>query len=182
MNIDGWEYPYETLQRWNWINRDDYHAYDLLFENEQSSVAILIYSVIETRMSSYEGFLAILRDKDNPQLILQTKCFFKDKDVIFSSDGRFALATASVWNQGWPIIIFDLVNQRFSSFVARTNDSSFYLKENRKNEEFIILAREEQQAKRTDDSLKKLDGTKIRINELKWRPFGEVEAFCQEFQ
>jgi len=181
MNINGWEYPYETLQNWN-LQRRDYSCIDgeadKLFENKQLDMAVIIHSIAEETMCYYAGFLVILEDKKKPEIVLQPKHSFQQHDIIFSSDGRLAFAVFGIWTEGWPIFIFDLVSQKFSHFMARTNNNTFYVKEVNANE-FRILTDEWQMANNSDDSLKKLYGTEIKISRLEWRPFNEIDSYCE---
>ena len=178
MNINGWEFT-PSAQYWSTARRNLYGAHDVLFENQLLDTAILIHSIVEARMLSYEGFLIILNCKKKPTIILQPKYPFKNKEVVFSSNGKYALSFPAIYANGWHIIIFDLIENHFSCIVQDTNNSSFNVQESGR-EAFSIVADKLQME--SDDSLKKIHETEISLKELSWLPFNQIDIFCDQLR
>ena len=181
MEINGWEYDYTHLPHWKL--REKFHsAFDMMCENEQMDTAVLIYSIVETRMCYQEGFLLILKNKETPKIILNVTegAFLYDK-IVFSLSGRFAFIISSLYDKGWPVFIFDLLAQRFSCFQVVTNNISFSIEE--VNETLFAIIADKWQMEHDDSSLlRELNGTQIVIDKLKWLPFERIDSFCLQFQ
>jgi len=177
MNINGWNYDFDSLPDWDvrdWVP----YVTDLLFENPQRDTAFLIYSIVEYRMCAYAGKLAIFRNKKKPELFLRVeKSSFSNSEVTFSLDGRFAFVQSSVWDGGWPIFIFDLVAKKFSYFETVTDNICFTVREIEYST-FAIVADEWQMKDEPHGLLRKLHGTRIEMNALKWMPFADIDSFC----
>lgn len=175
-----WNYDFTSLPHWDVRDKIPY-VYDLLFENGPMDLAFLIYSIVEYRMCSYAGYLAILQNKKKPELMFWTeKPVFSNAEVMFSRDGQLAFAQSAFWNDGgWPIYVFDLPNRRFARFKTITKNICYTVKEIEPNE-FVIVADEWQM--RNDELLQKINGTKIEIKALKWRPLGNIDSFWARFE
>ncbi|MDR1196291.1 MAG: hypothetical protein LBL00_07445 [Endomicrobium sp.] len=157
MNINGWDYNFKSLPYWD--NREKFpYVYDLLFENEQADIAFLIYSITEVTMCYYVGFLAIFKNKEKPELLLNaTKGGFLNEKVIFSIENRFAFVKSAIYiKKGWPIFIFDLLNRQFACLKIIPNSKN--------------------------DLMGRINETKIEIDKLKWMPFERLDSFCSELR
>lgn len=85
MRTTDWKFDFSSLPYWN--NRETlWDAYDEFYEIASSNLLCCLYSIAEVRMLDYRGFLAILRNKNDPELILNiseytfTQTFFTDKE------------------------------------------------------------------------------------------------------
>ena len=176
-NINEWNFNFESLPYWD--NRNTHwNARDMLYENEQMDMAFVVYSIIETRMCFYEGFLAVLKNKQKPELLLNvTTGTFTERKVVFSSDGKFAFMQSALWDKGWPVFVFDLSTQQFACFKTVTTNLSFSVEEI--DNSFIITADKWQMEHDSNSGLRALDGTEIETNKLKWFPFEEINSFCR---
>ena len=178
MNINGWDYPFESLPNWDRRNTlYNAYGYDRLYENKQMNMAVLLYSVAEVSMCYCAGFLAIFRNKNAPKLVLQVKHSFYEKDVMFSSDAKYAFAIPGRYTQG--IFIFDLEKETFAFFNIISSSIQMCVKEIGGNK-FIITFDESQM--RNSEKNKKLHGTKIDIDLLKWHPFKQIDSFCEKLE
>ena len=169
MDISGWNYNFEHLPYWDQRKIDPY-AYDALYENKQLDIAVLIYSICEIRMCYYVGFLAIFKNKQKPELIMNiTGWTFKDSPIVFSADGKFAFIHFDWWSDGWPILIFDFINYTFSYFYANTEGLNFTINELKKNEFSVV------------HSIVGLSETssevKIELEKLEWMHFRDIDSF-----
>ena len=179
MDIDNWSYDFESLPFWGTKYR---YPYDLMCENSQLDMAFLIYSIDEFRMGWYGGFLAVFKNKKSPELMLLVdKRIFSNSETVFSGDGKLAFAKSCLWNEGFPILIFDLSAQKFACFKTVTDNISFEVKETERNE-FVIVADEWQMEHDASGLLTKLNGTKIETGILDWMPFSDIDSFCAQFE
>lgn len=82
-------------------------------------------------MCNYEGFLAILRNKENPELLLnitQGMCFCDNISV--SANGNFVFLQPSIYNPSRntvqrPVLILDIVKNTFA-YVDTDNYNPCY--------------------------------------------------------
>ena len=175
MNINGWEYPYDSLLHWDRRKRIfNYYGYDCLYENESLNMAILLHSIVEESMCYSAGFLAIFKNKKYPELVLQTKYSFYEKDIIFSADGRYAFAIPGKYTKG--IFVFDLLMDSFAFFAVVTDTINLCVKEIKRNKFVISLSEWDM---RNSKKNKALNDTEIEIGRLTWQPFNQIDAFCE---
>ncbi len=183
MMFHGWEYDFTSLPHWD--IRNEYHfAYDSLYENPSSDTAVLLYSIVECRMLCYAGFLAIVRNKKKPELMLRVEeITFWDSRVVFSADGALVFAKPYLWISAgrrlsvWLVFIFDVSTERFACFRILANDIDFTVKERERNV-FIIVADEQHMKQDASGLPGKLNGTKIELDALEWMPWSEINSFC----
>jgi hypothetical protein len=143
---------FESLPYWK--NREKIpYVYDLLFENKQIDIAFLSYSIAEVTMCYYVGFLAIFKNKEKPELLLNaTKGSFSNEKVVFSTDNKFVFVKSAVYTKkGCPIFIFDLLNKNFACLKIIQNINN--------------------------NTMEKINETKIEIDNLKWMPFEQFDSF-----
>ena len=67
MKTTDWEYDFASLPRWDNRERIPY-VYDEYYALPQSDTLCCLYSICEASMLNYLGFLAILKNKENPEL------------------------------------------------------------------------------------------------------------------
>ncbi len=123
MRTTDWKFDFSSLPYWN--NRETlWDAYDEFYEIASSNLLCCLYSIAEVRMLDYRGFLAILRNKNDPELILNiseytfTQTFFTDKEekLIFL---QFCLHNQKTDRTVYPILILDIGRNRFSYALSR---------------------------------------------------------------
>ena len=111
-----------------WIGKDYF------IETPINDFAILVYNILEWRMSTYSGHLAIYSNHNNPKIVLNS-----DKvDVFFSFHKTFSFLEKSniiafivyankpgSQKGGYPFILIDLKNKKFG-FIEFENHTSIY--------------------------------------------------------
>ena len=178
MKTTDWKYDFSSLPRWNIRNTIPF-VYDEFFEIPQSDMLCCIYSVAEVSMCNYLGELAILKNKDKPELLLNITegiSFYPNFSV--SSDGNLIFLQPCIYYQQnssvkIPILIIDLSQNTFSYLVTDNANPSYRIVELKPNV-FGIEADDHQ--KNADKSLRSLSRKKIRINRLKWYDISMLNA------
>ena len=168
MEPTGWEFDFTTLPQWD--NRESLSGvFDRFFEIPQSDMLCCIYSIYEVAMGNCLGFLAVLKKKDKPELVLQSRVNFcinfsasSDGDLIFLQP--YLCDRANNRSQ-CPVLILDLKKNCFS-FLRTANRCPSYRVIQKKKSVFVIEADEYQ--RKNNKSLKALHGKKIRTKWLKW--------------
>ncbi|MCL1883012.1 MAG: hypothetical protein FWF81_04570 [Defluviitaleaceae bacterium] len=183
MMINGWDFDYESLPHWQhqeeWTVQEG-RMYSYVFcENKVHDIAFLVYSICEARMGWYCGFLAVLKNKQSPELFLNvTNGTFTQGKVFFSADGNFAFIKSSVPDGGLPIFIFDLPANKFACYKPKARNSCYWVEEI--GGKFIIVADKWQMENDKKSGLKKLNGTEIKLKKLKWFPSQDLDSFCYD--
>ena len=174
--VTDWKFDFSKLPYWN--NREKlWGVYDRFFEIPESDTLCCLYSIYEATMCSYVGFLAVLRNKENPQLILNSTINFC---VNFSvnTEGKLIFLQPYLYDRirnriKCPILILDLDKKRFA-FIRTDNRCSAYKVVEKKKAVFIIEADEYQ--RKHNKELKALHGKKIRTNWLKWNDMHSLDS------
>lgn len=114
-----WIYNFESLPKW-YLHSQNY-IYDFFIESKKSNTLFCVYSVNEARMMYYIGWLAIFKNKENPQLVITTKDnIFFSPISYFDDDGDFLFLVYLTNYQGKehkePVVVFDISKERFALF------------------------------------------------------------------
>lgn len=166
--VTDWKFDFSNLPYWD--NRQNLcGVYDRFFEIPQSDALCCLYSIYEVSMCSYLGFFAILKHKDDPQLIWKSEINFRDNFCV-NSEGNLIFLQPYLYDRNrnqseCPILILDIEKNRFS--CLRTNNRSSGYKVVEKTKTLFVIEADEYQRKHNKE-LKALHGKKIRINWLKW--------------
>lgn len=169
MKIDGWEYDYKSLSGWDVHDKLPWCT-DHMLSNPDSDTACLIYSIGEVRMGTEMGYLALLRDKSAPQLLLNvTSMMFPMQEPFYSKDGRYLVLKAQVYVEAehridCPILFLNLAEKSLAKFRTRGNNYNYRIEELSPSR-FIIRVDEYQKSKGFD-----ADAT-VDVNDLTWLPF-----------
>lgn len=119
MNISGWNYDFETLPRFENRENGEYTE-DILYESPDGSFCVVNYSVKEVRNGDFRGFLAILKNKEAPEKLLNiTNINFIKEAPFFASSKPLTAVLANIYaddiKQSLAVtIIIDLHKERFS--------------------------------------------------------------------
>jgi hypothetical protein len=174
MSFTDWQFDFSSLPDWNLRERFR-DAHDRFFELPQSDTLVCIYSIYEVTMCNNLGSLAILKNKQDPQLIAHCSHPFR---VNFSSsdDGNLIFLSLQVYDRAtnrskYPILILDIPNRRFSYMIPHCSNSSFKVLQI-KPRSFVIDA-EPRQLKH-DKKLQKLHGKKIHLSFRRWYDFSRL--------
>ena len=143
MDSCNWNYDFSSLPHWD--NREIFpYTTDTYAESPTQDCLCLIYSIIEARMMDYRGFLAVLKNKSNPELLLNvTRYNIPDQKVAFLSTGHVLIVQAYFINEksdaySAPFLILDLQNNRFSLVHSGRNSLSPYTIEEISQNTFVI--------------------------------------------
>ncbi len=175
MLTTDWKFDFSTLPQWDNRNRIPY-VYDEYYEVPNSDTLCCIYSIAEVSMGNYLGFLAILKDKSNPTLLLNvTEKFCFCNNFASSKDGRFLFLQPHVYNKEEesvcrPVLIIDVIANKFA-VVATDNLNPRYKIIELDNFNFKAEADESQKG---DQRLDELCRKKIQIDCLEWHELSEL--------
>jgi hypothetical protein len=120
MRTTDWNFDFASLPRWD--NRERiFYVYDEFYEIPGKDMLCCIYSVAEVSMLNHEGFLAILRNKEKPELVLNAADICFCVNFSQSADGRFLFLQPSFYfpKKGYrrPVLILDMEKNRFAYVV-----------------------------------------------------------------
>ena len=171
-----WNYDFPSLPHWN--NRDELCGVeDRFFEIPQSDTLCCLYSIYEVTMCSNLGFLAVLKNKEDPQLVLSSRINFSVK-FSASADGNFIFLHPHLFDRATnesqcPLLILDIKKNRFS-YIRTPNRCLGYRVIEKKKSLFAIEVDEYQ--RKNDKALKAFHGKKIRTNWLKWHDLQKLDT------
>ena len=180
MKTSDWKYDFSSLPHWD--NREKMPwVYDEYFEIPQSDTLCCLYSITEVSMMNYQGFLAILRNKGQSELVLNVTGFSFCVNFSASADGNLIFLQPSVYlpKKGYtvrPVLILDMQNDRFS-YLMTTNYCPSYKVIQKKAHVFEIEADEHQ--RKGNKQLAALHGKKIRTRWLRWYGMEKLPALPQ---
>lgn len=176
-----WKFDFTSLPRWENHNSVHY-AYDEFFEIPQTDTLCCIYSIAEVRMMSYQGFLAILQNKENPKVVLNvTEDMNFCDNFSVSNDGNLIFLQPSLYNDKTkqvkhPILILDIESKKFA--YVETNQWSSEYKVVEVEEKVFKVEPDPVQAKR-DERLQTLGEMIIKVDELKWYPWSKLNQLSK---
>ena len=181
MKTTDWKYDFASLPRWD--NRESNPwVYDAFFEIPQSDTLCCLYSIQEVRMGDDRGFLAILRNKENPKLMVNITGGFNFCDNFSASDdGNLIFLQPSLYDERTnrlvrPVLILDIQNNRFS-YMKTANYCTLYKVVQKKADVFVVEADEHQ--RKGIPQLAALHGKKIRTRWLRWHEMDKLPTLPQ---
>jgi hypothetical protein len=181
MKITGWKYDFSSLPRWDNREKSPW-VYDEFFELPESDTLCCLYAINEVSMLNDQGFLAILKNKENPELVLNlwegfTFCVNfsanRDGNLIFLQPNLFDHAAGGCVR---PVLILDIPNKRFA-YVKTANRSPAY-KVIQKSKTVFVVEGDAIQRKGVA-GLAALHGKKIRTRWLKWYELDRLSQLPQ---
>lgn len=181
MKTTDWKYDFASLPRWD--NRERFPCvYDEYYEISQSDTLCCLYSICEVGMLNYLGFLAILKNKEKPELVLNlTEEFTFCVNFSVSQDGTLIFLQPNIYDRTTnrcfrPVLILDIRNKRFS-YLKMANHCPAYKVTQKKARVFVIEADEYQ--RNGIKQLAALHGKKIRTRWLRWHQMSKLSALPQ---
>lgn len=174
MRTTDWKFDFASLPRWD--NRERiFYVYDEFYEVPEKDMLVCLYSVAEVSMMNYEGFLAILRNKENPELVLNPTDICFCVNFSQSADGRFLFLQPSFYfrERGYrrPVLILDMEKDRFALVRTRNSCPDYRVVEKKPNV-FVIEA--DERSRKAIPALASLHGKVIRTKWKKWYPMGRL--------
>ncbi len=177
MRTTDWKFDFSSLPHWDVRDRIPY-IYDDFLEIPQSDTLCCIYSVCEASMCNYIGFLAILRNKNAPELFLNIADRFNFCDNIsVSTDGNLIFLQPSVYNEAKntvrrPVLIIDIGKGAFAYFDTDNHNPDYKVIEVGGG----IFKIEVHPSQLSDKRLAALSKKKIYTDRLRWRDLGELPS------
>lgn len=178
MKTTDWKFDFSSLPHWDKRNSIPY-VYDEFLDIPQSDTLCCIYSIAEVSMSNYLGFLAIIKNKEKPELFLNiTEGIAFCPNISVNLDGNLIFLQASIYNKDThtvkrPILIID-ISKQFFSYVSTDNYNPCYeVVELNKN---VFRIKADANQKKSDKRLNVLSKKKIRINRLTWHDLSELNS------
>ena len=179
MSGTDWNFDFSGLPKYDVRKRIPF-VYDKFFEISESDALCGIYSIVEASMLNYIGALVLLKNKQEPRVVLNVT-----KDINFtdnfscSKDGRYIFLQASFWDHvknglKRPIVIIDILKEQFSVLKTDNLSSPYEIVEIKKD---IFRATADEELKKLDKRLRRLTRRKIRLKWLRWRGLDE---FCDK--
>lgn len=178
MRTTDWEFDFSALPNWN--NRDSIaYVYDKFLEIPQNDALCCIYSIAEVSMCTYLGFLAILKNKENPSLFLNVAHGFNFLSRIdTNAKGSLIFLRPYLYDKKssrvkMPILIIDIERNVFSYFLDQNADPYGTIVE-LENNVFRIMA--------SSDRQKQDKCFAISDRNLKWHALAEIGSLPQQIQ
>jgi len=179
MRTSDWKYDYSSLPHWENRNSIPF-IYDEFYELPKSNKLCCIYSIAEVSMCNYEGFLAILSNKNDPSLLLNVPKGINFCDNFSASDDeRFIFLQPSMCEiflsksiTERPILVIDLKNNKFSYISTGNFNPCYKIKQ---ESEFVFYV-EADEFQKNDKKLKELCETKINVKKLKWYDLDQIHS------
>lgn len=180
MRTTDWSFDFASLPRWD--NREKvFYTFDEFYEISGKDMLCCLYCVAEVSMMNYEGFLAILRNKQKPELVLNATDISFCVNFSQSEDGRYLFLQPSIYFRETghirrPVLILDMEKNRFA-FVKTRNYCPDYQVVERKPDVFVIEADERE--RKSIPALASLHGKVIRTKWKKWYPMERLGSLPQ---
>jgi hypothetical protein len=181
MKTTDWKFDFSALPHWD--DREKYPwVYDEYYEIPQSDTLCCLYAITEVSMMNYQGYLAILRNKENPELVLNVADGFSFcVNFSASDDGNLIFLQPSIYDRDSgrchrPVLILDIGNRRFS-WLKTANCCPVYKIVQKKAHVFAVEADEQQ--RKGIKQLAALHGRKIRTRWLRWYGVEKLSALPQ---
>lgn len=176
MTGTDWNFDFSSLPKYDTREKLPF-VYDRFFEIAESDALCGIYSIVEASMLNYIGALILLKNKEEPRVLLNVfeEINFTD-NFSRSKDGRYIFLQANIWDDtnqriDRPIIIFDLLNELFAVYKTPNHNTTYEIVEIKKG---VFQATADETQKKHDKQLRKLTRRKIR---LKWQSWRRIEEF-----
>lgn len=178
MRTTDWQFDFSSLPHWNYRNEFPY-VYDDFFDIPKSNVLCCIYSICEVSMCNYVGCLAILKNKKNPELLLNiTEGFTFCDNISLNTNENLIFLQPSIYNKALnvykrPILIVDISKNVFAYFVTDNVNPCYKVVELNEN---VFKIEADVNQKKFDKRLNALSKKKIHINRLKWNNFDMLNS------
>lgn len=172
-----WDFDFSSLPRWD-NRKKSILIYDKFYYVEQSDTLFCIYSIVEVRMGDYRGFLAILKNKKHPELILNIsdKINFYDNFSV-NKNGNIVFLKSPIYNEKTEkvfnfIFIIDIEKRKFSYFKNDNYSSCYKVVE---LNDFVFEIEDNNFQLKNNKWLNYLSKPKIDLRKIKWFDFSEIK-------
>ena len=175
MDINGWNYLFETLPHWRIRERFPY-VYDQLTQSVTGKYAILIYSIAEVSMCNEVGCLAVFESREHPLLILNAyKAHFPPQAPVFSTNDRYVYLKSQVYLSDQnrvecPLLLLDLYEWQFTVLTMDTHGRQIAI-QNQTEKELVLRLTPCSNPSVSEQQVL------IQMAKLLWHPFKEINMF-----
>lgn len=181
MQTTDWNFNFSSLPYWNNRNSIPF-VYDEFFEIPQNDSLCCIYSISEVSMCNPLGFLAIIKNKQNPHLYLNVTDGIAFSPIFsLNNDGNLIFLQPNIYYKDTntikrPILIIDISKNIFSFFPTDNHNPCYTVSEVNKN---VFKIKADPLQKKHDKLLKALSKKKIKINALNWFDLNTINLLPQ---
>ena len=173
MDINGWNYLFESLPHWR-IRELFPYVYDQLTQSPSNKYAILIYSIAEVSMCNEVGCLAVFESREHPLLLLNAhKAHFTPQTPVFSANGRYVCLKSQVYLSDQnrvecPLLLLDLYERQFTVLTMDTHGHQIAIQNQTEKELVLHLTPCSNPSEESEQQ------ESIQMAELLWHPFQEI--------
>lgn len=181
MKTTDWKYDFTSLPHWD--NHSQPYVFDEYLEIPKTDILCCVYSIAEVTMCNYLGFLAILKNKRNPELILNiTGNMHFLNQISVNAKGNLIFLQSSLYDKSSkrserPLIIIDVEKNMFAYYKTNNYNPCYTVVE--LNEDTFGIKADDYQ-KKYDKRLKSWSRKKIKIRHLQWYAFTEFSTLPQK--
>lgn len=178
MQTTDWNFDFSKLPYWENHNLSC-DIYDEFLDIPQSNTLCCIYSIAEVSMCNYQGFLAIIKNREKPSLFLNiTEGFNFCDNISANTEGNLIFLQPSLYNKETgvvkrPILIIDVEKNMFSYYNTDNINPCYKIVQLNKN---VFKIDADAYQSKNDRRLKALSKRRLRINRLKWRNLNEIAS------
>lgn len=178
---DGWRFDFSSLPRWDVRDRIPF-VYDKFYPVLQKDMLFCIYSIAEVSMMWYVGFLAVLKNKQHPKLVLNIteKINFCD-NFSTSKNGDIVFLQACVYNKATskvncPILIIDIARRKFSYYKTENYNPCYKVVE---LSDCVFGIEADELQRNTDARLNTLANQIIDLRCLEWYDLNKINTLTE---
>ncbi len=171
-----WDFDFSSLPHWDNRNTIPY-VFDNFHHIPKSDTLCCIYSIAEVSMGRYMGFLAILKNKEKPELVLNVadKINFY-RNFFVNQSGNIIFLQPFIYNKATkksscPIMILDIANSKFAYYHADNYNLCYKIIELSD----CIFGIESNESPKGDELLDALTKQKIDLRCLEWYDFSQIK-------
>ena len=182
MKTTDWPYDFASLPYWE--NRFHIpYVYDEYLEIRQTDTLCCVYSIAEVTMGTYLGFLAVLKNKQSPELILNiTNGIHFLGSISANSKGDLLFLQGDLYHKKSntivrPVVIIDVVKNVFAFFETDNINPCYRVIELDENT-FGFKADEKQC--QSDQRLAALSRKTMNLKQLQWYDYTEFHMLPQK--
>ena len=176
-----WKFDFSSLPKWDVRDRIPF-VYDKFHYLPQSDTLCCLYSITEVRMGWYQCFLAILKNKSDPELVFNINKNITFSADFFTSDNGDIVFLPAYFNDkttggiGSAVLIVDVVCEKFSYLKMNGYDPCYKVV----NLSDGVFGIESDKVQINDDEqLDNFSKTRIDLSCLDWFDFKDVDILSE---
>lgn len=177
MNATDWKFDFESLHHWS-IRKVNPWVYDEFYEIDNSDTLLCVYSIVEMRMMDYRGYVALLKNKESPRLILNAPEVLTFRPGFDQSDdGRYIFLKSIMYdrakNKAYSLLLaVDLEKELYSYILSDNFNPCFNVVQ---TDEGVFSVKADEKQVETQEKLREFSKTVIYTDRLEWQAFSSLE-------